>query len=68
MDLALNNQQWLICHKTKSNNKEIIQIKINERKGFLSFGGAKTTEIIKRRDQKLLRKGYPRYASKLNIY
>ena len=23
-DLALNNQQWLICHKTKPNTKEVV--------------------------------------------
>ena len=27
MDLALNNLQWLICHKTKPNQTKSIKIK-----------------------------------------
>ena len=29
MDLALNNQQWLICHKTKPNQTEYLGISAN---------------------------------------
>ena len=25
-ELALNNQQWLICHKTQPNTKQLIQL------------------------------------------
>ena len=29
MDLGLNNQQWLICHKTQTTNQQIITSEFN---------------------------------------
>ena len=40
MDLALNNLQWLICHKTKPNINEYINVihkMIEEKKRRLKF-------------------------------
>ena len=36
-DLALNNLQWLICHKTKSNKTVTLSVPINRFYHYLFF-------------------------------
>ena len=35
-DFALNNQQWLICHKTKP-NQIIYAVKVHQAKSHISY-------------------------------
>ena len=36
MDLALNNQEWLICHKNQPNRTICLGVVANERGAFMS--------------------------------
>ncbi len=62
VDLALNNVQWLICHKTKPKHQEIqmeiMGTKVEEYRGklYILYGIIKAVEVKTRWARKIERK------------